>query len=123
MEFETADEITIDKVRTGPKTDEYQYRKMPAVPKLIKDIDPENDIRVRIVGKILDKGFGFLVIDDGSAQKEIIADFDIEQEIGDTIRVFARVLPLEEGFELRAELVQDMNNLDVELYKKVVLGL
>jgi len=99
---------------------EFQYRRLPAVEKKIAEINPERDIRVRILGRILDKADEVIVVDDGSAKAEIIAsDLDVNANIGDIVRVFARVLPLEEGFELRAEIIQDMSKLDLDLYKKI----
>jgi hypothetical protein len=95
-----------------------QFKRAPSIPKKISDINPEKDIRVRIFGRIIDKNDGSFIIDDGSSKAEIVAeagDFDV----GDTVRVLTRVLPLEEGYELRAEAVQDMSKMDIDLYKKV----
>jgi len=94
------------------------YKRIAAIPRRIADINPERDIRVRILGRVIDKSNGTLVVDDGSAKTEIIVD-ETNAEINDVIRIFARVLPLEEGYELRAEVVQDMSQLDIDLYKKV----
>ena len=103
---------------------EFQYRRAPAVPKKIADIN-EKDIRVRLLGRIIDKNDSLIVIDDGTGKADIVFDpeiIDIKAETGDSVRIFTRVLPLEEGFELRAEIVQGMNGLDYELYKKVFGG-
>lgn len=94
------------------------YKRVAAAPKRISEIEPEKDIRVQILGRVIDKSDGTLVIDDVSAKAEIIVD-ENNAEINDMVRVFARVLPLEEGYELRAEIVQDMSQLDMDLYKKV----
>ena len=98
--------------------EKFAYRRMAAAPRRISEIEPEKDIRVQILGRVIDKTDGTLVIDDGSAKAEIIVD-ENNADISDVVRVFARVLPLEEGFELRAEIVQDMSQLDMDLYKKV----
>ena len=100
---------------------EFQYRRAPAMQKKISDIN-EKDIRVRILGRIIDKNDSSIVVDDGSGRADIIFDpemIDIKAEINDMAQVFTRVLPLENGFELRAEIVQNMNGLDYELYKRV----
>ncbi len=34
------------------------------------------------------------------------------------VRVFGRVIPVESGFELQGEIMQDMSDLDLDLYKK-----
>ena len=95
----------------------FQYKRLPAVQKKIADINPEKDIRIRILGRVIDKSDGSFVIDDGSAKAEVVTETELN--INDLVRIFVRVLPLEEGFELRSEIVQDMNSLDMNLYKKV----
>ncbi|MBI2970910.1 MAG: hypothetical protein HYY37_00660 [Candidatus Aenigmarchaeota archaeon] len=94
----------------------FEYRRLPAVPKNIADIR-EGDVRVRILGRVLDRTDGVLVLDDGTGKAEIVADTDVRHN--ELVRVFARVLPLENGYELRAELVQPMHALDIELHQKV----
>jgi hypothetical protein len=94
-----------------------QYKRASAARKKITEINPEKDIRVMLLGRIVDKSDGLLVLDDGSATAEIVADQ--EARINDLVRAFCRVLPLEEGYELRAEIVQGMKGLDLELYRKV----
>ncbi len=98
--------------------DEFQYRRMPAVPVKISDINPEKNIRIRILGRIIDKSDGVIVVDDGSAKAEIL-NAETGADINDLVRVFARVLPLEDKYELHAEIVQDMAGLDLSLYKRV----
>lgn len=94
------------------------YKRASATPRKISGISPENDIRVIILGKVVDKADGTLVMDDGSGTAEIVTDQQ-GANFGDTVRVFCRVLPLEEGYELRAEIVHNMNGLDMELYRRV----
>jgi hypothetical protein len=99
---------------------EFQYRRLPAIEKRITEINPEKDIRVRLLCRIIDKADEVIVVDDSSAKAEIItSDLDVNANVGDLVRVFTRVLPLEEGFELRAEIIQDMSKLDLDLYKKI----
>ncbi len=97
---------------------EFQYRRLPAVPKRVIDINPEKDVRVRILGRIVDKSNGTIVVDDGSSTATIVMD-DAACEVDDMVCVFARVLPLEDGYELRGEVVQNKNGLNAGLYKKI----
>ena len=99
----------------------YQYHRQAAVPRKIADIEPEKDARVRLLVKIINKRPFVFTVDDGS-RKEVHVDEGMMNtfEIGDVVRIFARVMPTEMGFELTAELVQNMNGLDMELYKKVL---
>ena len=96
---------------------ENQYHRLAATPKKITDINPEKDVRVRILGRIIDKSDGTIVVDDGSSTAQIVTDASCE--IDDFVCVFARVLPLETGYELRGEIVQNKSGLDMDLYKKV----
>ena len=99
---------------------DFQYRRLPAIEKKIAEIQPESDVRVRILGRVIDKADEILVVDDGSGKSEIItSDLDVNVNIGDLVRVFTRVLPLEDGFELRAEIIQDVSSLKLDLYKKI----
>ena len=99
---------------------DFQYRRLPAIEKKISEISPEHDVRIRILGRIIDKANETIVVDDGTGSAEIItSDLNVTAGIDDLVRVFTRVLPLEEGYELRAEIIQDMSILDMELYKKI----
>jgi hypothetical protein len=98
---------------------ENQYKRLPAMHKQITDINAEKDIRVRILGRVIDKQDGMIVIDDGSGTAEVIGE-NLTAGVDDTVRVFARVIPLEDGFELRAEILQDMNALDLNLFRKIM---
>ena len=96
-----------------------QFKIASAIPKKIIQINPERDGRVRLIGIPIDKGENFLVLDDGSSNTTIWLKPGMKVPSG-LIRVFARVEPNVEGFELRAEIIQDMKNLDLELYKRVM---
>ena len=96
---------------------DFQYRRLPALPKKINDINPEKDVRIRLLGRVIDKADGTIVLDDGSSTTTVVTDGICE--VNDIVCIFARVLPLEDGYELRGEIVQNVNNLDMELYKKI----
>lgn len=92
-------------------------RRLPAVSRQVAEIRPE-DIRVSILGTVIDKQEGTLVIDDGTGRVHVTVEEPIT-EAGRLVRVFGRVIPLENGAELHGELIQDMTGLDMELYKQV----
>lgn len=98
-----------------------QQRRAPAQPKDIEEIDPQRDIRVRIVGTVIDQDEESVTIDDGTGSAEV---FMTEEEVEDIeenqrIRVLGRVLPTPEGFEVQAEAVQDFSGVSSELYDRV----
>lgn len=89
--------------------------------KQIADIVPDKDMRVRILGTILDASESTILVDDGSAKAEV--QFDSPEDVaglerGQLVRVIARVLPLIEGFALRGEAVQNLADFDMQLFKR-----
>ena len=97
--------------------EDFRYRRLAASPRKITEINPEKDVRIRIFGRVIDKSDGTIVVDDGSSTAQIVTDATCE--IDDMVIVFCRVLPLEDGYELRGEIVQNRNGMDMGLYKKV----
>jgi len=104
----------------GYVADTFSFKRSPAVYRDIKNINPENDSRVRILGKVINKKNDIMMIDDGTGVAEITLMDDIDVAIGENVRVFCRVLPLEEGYELRGEIVQKVDGLNIEYYKKAI---
>lgn len=102
---------------------EFKYQRLPAKDSYIKDIVPDKDVRVRILGTIIGKSSSLIIVDDSTGNKEIVAPEELTKDfkIGDTIRVFCRVIAMESGYQLQAELIQSMNDLDVERYRKIFL--
>lgn len=97
-----------------------QNRKAPSKPRNISDIDPRNDIRVRILGTVLSTAEDSIMIDDGSGTTEVFLDQqDLEDiEENSQIRIIGRVLPTPDSFEIQGEIVQPLENDETELYKK-----
>ncbi|RLJ09881.1 MAG: replication protein RepA [Candidatus Aenigmatarchaeota archaeon] len=109
--------MALDNYITGEEETTFR-RRLPCVERKISEIRPE-DMRVRITGTVIDKSEDKLVIDDGSGRITVIFDSPVDVKPNQFVRVFGRVIPLENGFELMGEIVQDMSRLDPELYKKV----
>lgn len=93
-------------------------RRAVAIEKSIAQIQPEKDIRVRLIGIVIDVKENSLVIDDGSGKVEILFDQPITVRQGQLVRVITRILPLIDGYECRAECVQNLENFDIDLYKR-----
>lgn len=95
-------------------------RRMPARVRRIKEIDISRDTRVRILGKVAERGADYFFVDGGddgriqvlSAPENVSRLYD-----GQLVRVWAQVLPSDDGIRLRAEIVQDATGMDVKLYK------
>lgn len=98
-----------------------QNRRHPAVMKNIEDINPQEDVRVRVVGTVLETLEDSIMLDDGSGTTEIFLNDDDLDDVAEDqrIRVFGRVLPTQDSFELQGEIVQDMSDLDMEKFNQV----
>jgi len=99
-------------------SDNQFQRRMPSVERKISGIKPE-DIRVRVMGTVIDKQGNKLVIDDSTGKIEAVFEEPVNTELNKMVRVFGRVIPIEDGFELQGEIIQDMSQLDLELHKKL----
>ena len=86
--------------------------------KLIKEVNA-SDKKVAISGYVVGKEEHSVVIDDGSAEMPIFFD-QMEVPSSKYIRVFGRVIPYEEGLQIQADLIQDIGNINYELYKKMI---
>ena len=100
---------------------EFKYKRAVAGPRLIEKIDSVKDIRVRLLGRVVEKSGNSITIEDSSGRAEISVEPNIAEsvKIGELLRVFCRVF---ENNELKAELIQDMNSLDMEMYENIILN-
>ena len=97
----------------------FTYQRMlPSVERAVSEIK-EDDIRVRVLGTVVDKTENSVVVDDGTGK--ITANFDspLQAELNKQARVFGRVINTASGLELQGEVFQDMTKLDTELRKRV----
>ena len=80
--------------------------------KLVKNVK-ESDVKVLLVGKVVkveDDGF---VLQDESGERKIIFDGEVEE--GEIVKAFCSV----ENHGLRADMVKDLKNFDLNLFKKI----
>ena len=98
-----------------------QMRRAPARPKDIDEIDAQNDIRVRVIGTVLSIEDDSISLDDGTGSVEVFLEEDQIEDLEESqrIRVFGRVLPTPDSFELQGEVVQDFSEVDPELQDRV----
>ena len=99
--------------------DDFQ-RRLPSLERDIAGIRPE-DMRVAVLGTVIDKNPDStrIVLDDGTGKVEIISESPLPAQVNQMVRVFGRVIPLENGVELQGEIAQDMSRLDLGLLKKL----
>lgn len=91
----------------------------PAHVRKIKDIDLSKDVRVRILGSVSAISKGSFYIEDDTGRVEVLCEPDILSVLydGQTVRIYAQVIPSGEGIKLRAEIVQDATGININLYK------
>jgi hypothetical protein len=93
-------------------------RRLPSIEKNIIDIQPESDVRVRLMGIVIDSTPNSIVIDDGTGKVEVYFGEEPNIKQGQRVRVITRILPQIDGFECRGEVVQLLDGLDINLYKQ-----
>ncbi|MFH1978244.1 MAG: replication protein RepA [Candidatus Aenigmatarchaeota archaeon] len=95
------------------------FKRLPSVFRRISEIKQE-DIRISLIGTVLDKSETTIAVDDGSGKIEITFEEPVKTEVNKLVRVFGTVVPMDQGFQLRGEILQDMSKLDLGLYKKAM---
>ncbi len=94
----------------------------PAKPRRISEIKVADE-QIQVVGSIVDKEESTLVLDDGTGELNVLFEDSslVEDiEVGTIVRVFGTPLSVADTQELHAEIIQEMNDLDLDLYKKVI---
>jgi len=87
------------------------------IEKKINNITKE-DFNVAVSGFIINKNKDSFILDDKTGQIQVIFE-ESNFDINTFVRVFARVVPLEEGIQLHAIAVQDLTKIDKFLYNKI----
>jgi len=89
--------------------------------KAIDEINPEVDYKVKIVGLVVDKTDSSIVVDDGKSKAKVFLDPEWMERVSihQLIAVFGSTIPSDGGIELKADAVQDLTGLNLNLYKKV----
>lgn len=82
-------------------------------PREISKINTKTDGKVVIVGKVVESGDGSFILDDGKVKAEI--NFEGEVKANKTVRVFCSVVE----DKLNADIVQSLDGLDLNLFKRV----
>ena len=93
-------------------------RRLPSIEKSIADILPESDVRVRLIGTVIDTTPNSIVIDDGTGKIEVYFGEELNVKQGQMVRVVTRILPQIDGFECRGEAIQTLDSFNLKLYKK-----
>jgi len=84
-------------------------------PKRISEIDFRNDVKVAVIGRVVAVGEKKFTLDDGKSRAEIIFE-KLEKEVRPEkfYRIFCSIVEK----QLRADIVQNLNSFDVNLFNK-----
>jgi hypothetical protein len=93
-------------------------RRMPSVEKRVSELK-NGDMRVSLIGTVIDKQENRIVLDDGTGKVNINFEVAPPVSINQFVRVFGRVIQAGDDIEIDGEIIQDMEKLDKDLYKKV----
>jgi len=97
---------------------DLSYKRFPMNEKKISEIGPE-DIRVSIIGLVVDSSEDKIVIDDKTGTIEVLLNtMDEKIESNLLVRVIGKVVS-ENGTLIKAESIQDFSGFDLELYEKL----
>ena len=98
---------------------DLNYKRFPTVEKKISEITPEN-VRVSIIGTVVDKTNDKLIVDDGTGSIEIFSDENLIKNVENSkvVRVIGRVTS-DGSISINAEIIQDFSKFDIGLYEKI----
>jgi len=82
-------------------------------PRKISEIDQKTDTNISLVGKVIEHGENSFILDDESGKAEIV--FEGEVEKNKIVRVFCSLIEN----QLKADVVQNLDGMDLKLFKKV----
>lgn len=90
-----------------------------SVEKSISEIS-ENDIRIRIIGVLVDSGEDYIVVDDGTGKIEVFFRENLNNEVktGDVVKIIGRVYSSQGSVKINGECLQILKNFNLKLYKE-----
>lgn len=92
-----------------------QMKRFVAAERTVSSIKAE-DVRVKIIGTIIDRVEDSLMINDGTGNIRVVGNIG-DFKTGMYIRVIGRIAPSENGYDINAEIVQNFD-VDAQLFKK-----
>lgn len=96
--------------------------KPSATPRRISEIKTADD-QVQVIGLVVDEEESTLVLDDGSGNINVLFEDPAlvkDVGVGSKVRVFGTPLNVGDTHEIHATIVQNLDDLDLDLYKKVM---
>jgi uncharacterized protein YdeI (BOF family) len=88
-------------------------RRVPSAIKRIEDISDE--LRVSVVGTVVKTSENQFILDDGTGHLTVMCEPSLTVKELDMVRVIGKIY----GDTLEAEIIQDMKDLNMQLYVKM----
>ncbi len=106
-----------------------EFKKYPSTEKKISEIK-DSDIRIRVIGTVLEVQDQSIILDDGTGKLKATFEMPINTSPQKLVRIIGRVMPAEgnlpisgdiaqHGIEIRGEVLQNMDKLDLDVFKKL----
>ncbi|MCX8179324.1 MAG: hypothetical protein N3E38_01125 [Candidatus Aenigmarchaeota archaeon] len=91
------------------------------VRKVIGEVNADIDLKIKVMGFVVDKSDVFIVVDDGKNKIKIFVEPEMMEKIDihQFIAVYGTTIPTEDGFEIKADAIQDLTGLNLQFYKKM----
>lgn len=89
--------------------------------KSIGEVNADIDLKIKVMGFVVDKSDVFIVVDDGKNKVKIFVEPEMMEkvDIHQFIAVYGSTIPTEDGFEIKADAIQDLTGLNLQFYKKM----
>lgn len=100
-----------------PEFQDFQKR-MPSIDRTVSGIK-QDDIRVAVIGTVIDSQDNRLIVDDGTGKVTVSFEEPIATENAKLVRILGRVIPMDTGVEIQGDVLQPMDGIDMELKKKI----
>ena len=103
---------------------EFKKRAFAKLRKL-NNVDTKNDTRISVIGSVtsVDNKNLFFSIDDGTKSINVLLTNEEQLKLikpGKRIRIIGVIMSFEDSFEIRAEIISDFTNLNINEYNNFI---
>lgn len=96
-----------------------EFKKPPFKERKIASLNPDKDVNVSVIGRVIDVKENIIVIDDGTgAVRVVLMESAKDLKTENIIRVFGQLISVQGEMKIRAQFYQKLDGLDLNLYKK-----
>ena len=101
-----------------------RFRRKPAQERWIAELtDEDKNNPIKLLGTVVDiksnEDQTIIFLDDGTGQIQAVTSQPQSLETGNQIRIFGILNKIDQDFIIEVQIIQDMKDLDLELFKRV----